>query len=54
VLTTVGLTSANFSDPGALPDMVEETHGFAIGDRYYWSPKPWDELAAMGLALLAI
>ena len=53
VLASVSLTAANISDLAALPDVVEGTHGFAIGDRNYWSPQLRDELAAMGLALLA-
>lgn len=53
VIAAVSLAPANASDLAVLPEVVAGTSGFAIGDRNYWSPALRDELAAMGLALLA-
>jgi hypothetical protein len=36
-----------------LPEIVEGTHGFTVGDRNYWSPNLIDDLRTSGLALLA-
>jgi len=33
VIAAFNLTAANISDVAALPNVVEHTHGFAIGDR---------------------
>lgn len=53
VIATVSLAPANAADVAVLPELVEGTHGFAIGDRTYWSPDLTDDLRARGLALLA-
>jgi hypothetical protein len=53
VVTDFSLAPANASDLAVLPELVEGTQGFAVGDRNYWSPALAEELAAAGLALLA-
>jgi hypothetical protein len=53
VIATVSLAPANAADVAVLPDLVEGTHGFAVGDRNYWSPDLTAELRTGGLALLA-
>ena len=53
VIAAVSLAPANAADVAVLPELVEGTHGFAIGDRNYWSPDLTNELRARGLALLA-
>jgi hypothetical protein len=53
VIATVSLAPANAADVAVLPDLVEGTSGFVIGDRNYWSPALTDDLEAHGVALLA-
>ena len=53
VIATVSLAPANAADVAVLPEVVEGTHGFAVGDRNYWSPELTDDLQARGLVLLA-
>lgn len=53
VIAAVSLAPANATDVAVLPELVAGTHGFAIGDRNYWSPTLTDEFQAHGLALLA-
>ena len=53
VVAAVSLAPANASDLAVLPELVEGTWGFAVGDRNYWSPGLAEELAAGGLTLLA-
>jgi len=38
VIAAVSLAPANAADVAVLPELVEGTHGFAIGDRNDWSP----------------
>ena len=49
----IAVDPANAADVAVLPELVEGAHGFAIGDRNYWSPEFTNELRARGLALLA-
>jgi hypothetical protein len=53
VIAAVSLAPANESDLAVLPELVEGSWGFAVGDRNYWSPLVAEELRAMGVALLA-
>jgi hypothetical protein len=53
VIAAVSLAPANAADVAVLPDLVEGTRGYAVGDRNYWSPDLTDDLRASGLALLA-
>jgi len=53
VIAAISLAPANAADVAVLPDLVEGTSGFVIGDRNYWSPDVTDDLKAHGLALLA-
>ena len=53
VIAAFSLSPANASDLAVLPDLVEGTRGFAVGDRNYWSPALAEQLGAMGLTLLA-
>lgn len=53
VIATVSLAPANAAGVAVLPEVVEETHGFVVGDRTYWPPDLTDERQAQGLALLA-
>lgn len=53
VITAFSLAPANESDLAVLPDVVEGSWGYAVGDRTDWSPRLAEELGARGLALLA-
>lgn len=53
VIATFSLAPANAADLAVLPEIVEGTHGFAVGDRNYWSPDLVADLRTYGLALLA-
>ena len=53
VIATVSLAPANAADVAVLPELVEGTHGFAVGDRNYWSPALIAELGQRGLTVLA-
>ncbi len=53
VIAAFSIAPANAADVTALPELVEGTHGFVIGDRNYWSPTLTDELRARGVAVLA-
>ena len=53
VIATVSLAPANAADVVVLPELVAGAHGFAVGDRNYWSPELTADLRAYGLALLA-
>lgn len=53
VIAAFSLAPANESDLAVLPELVEGSWGFAVGDRNYWSPRLTEDLGAMGLALLA-
>jgi hypothetical protein len=53
VIATVSLAPANAADVTVLPEILGGAHGFAVGDRNYWSPDLTDALRGRGLALLA-
>jgi hypothetical protein len=47
------LAPANVSDLAAVPDLVEGTSGFVLGDRNYWSPRLMEELRQTAVVLVA-
>jgi hypothetical protein len=53
VVTRFSLAPANAADLAVLPELVEGTGGFVVGDRNYWSPALAEELRAEGVSLLA-
>jgi hypothetical protein len=53
VIATVSLAPANAADVAVLPEVVEGTHGYAVGDRNCWSPDLTAEVGKRGLALVA-
>ena len=53
VIAAFRLAPAAASDLAVLPEVVEGSWGFAVADRNYWSPRLTEDLAAMGLVLLA-
>lgn len=44
---------ANFHELRVLDDLSEGVQGWVIGDRNYWGPDKWEELALRGIRLLA-
>jgi hypothetical protein len=44
---------ANASDLAVAPLLLEETYGFALGDRGYWSPQLRGDLLRHGVSLIA-
>ena len=54
LITRVWVAPANAHELSVLPELLESTRGFALGDRNYWSPERREELErSMGVALLA-
>ena len=53
VITAFDLAPANASDLSVAPLLLEATHGFALGDRGYWSPRLRGELLRHGVSLIA-
>ena len=53
VITRVSVAPANAHELSVLPEIVEGTSGLVVGDRNYHSPKTKEELAGMGVELLA-
>jgi hypothetical protein len=53
LITAFDLAPANASDLAVAPLLLEQAHGFALGDRGYWSPQLRGELLRHGVALLA-
>ena len=54
VITRVSVAPANAHELSVLPELLESTGGFAVGDRNYWSPQMREELAkSMGVEFLA-
>ena len=53
VITAFDLAPANASDLAVAPLLLEETRGFALGDRGYWSPRLRGELLRHGVSLIA-
>lgn len=53
VIRAVSLAPANVHDRDLVPELVEDASGWTLGDRNYWDPKLTEELARVGIALLA-
>jgi hypothetical protein len=53
VITHLSLAPANVHELSVLPEITEATSGLIVGDRNYHSPKTKEELATMGVELLA-
>ena len=53
VVTRLSVAPANAHELSVLPELTERTSGLLIGDRNYHSPKTGEELAGMGVELLA-
>jgi hypothetical protein len=53
VIVEADLAPANVHDLRMAEELLEETNGWALGDRNYWSPRLMEELREGGLELLA-
>ena len=53
VITRFSVAPANAHELSVLPELAEFTSGLVVGDRNYHSPKTRQELAGMGVELLA-
>ena len=53
VITRISVAPANAHELSVVPELAEWTSGLIIGDRNYHSPKTSEELAGMGIELLA-
>jgi hypothetical protein len=53
VISAFDLAPAKVSDPAMAGEILEGAHGWALGDRVYWSPPPREELSASAVHLLA-
>jgi hypothetical protein len=53
VITRLSVAPANVHELSVLPELAESTSGLLVGDRNYHSPKTKEELATMGIELLA-
>jgi hypothetical protein len=53
LITGFSIASANAHELSMLPELAERTCGLLVGDRNYHSPKTKEELAQMGIELLA-
>jgi hypothetical protein len=53
VITRISVAPANVHELRVLPELAEGTSGLIVGDRNYHSPKTREELAGMGVELLA-
>jgi Transposase DDE domain len=53
VITRLSVAPANAHELSVLPEIAEGTSGLIVGDRNYHSPKTGEELAGMGVELLA-
>ena len=53
VITRISVAPANAHELSVLPELTERTSGLLVGDRNYHSPKTSEELAGMGVELLA-
>lgn len=52
-IAAISLAPANVHDRDLVPELVDGTQGWTLGDRNYWDPKLAEELARWGIALLA-
>ena len=53
VITRLSVAPANAHELSVVPELTERTSGLLVGDRNYHSPKTKQELARMGIELLA-
>jgi hypothetical protein len=53
IITRFSVAPANAHELSVLPEIAEFTSGLIVGDRNYHSPKTREELASMGVELLA-
>jgi hypothetical protein len=53
LITRFSVAPANAHELSVVPEIVEGTSGLIVGDRNYHSPKTKEELATMGIELLA-
>jgi Transposase DDE domain len=53
LITRISVAPANAHELSVLPEIAEGTSGVLVGDRNYHSPKTKEELARMGVELLA-
>jgi hypothetical protein len=53
VISRISVAPANAHELSVVPELVESTSGLLIGDRNYHSPKTKEELARVGVELLA-
>ena len=53
VITRFSVAPANAHELSVLPELAEHTSGLIVGDRNYHSPKTGQELAGMGVELVA-
>ena len=53
VITRLSVAPADAHELSVLPELAERTSGLVVGDRNYHSPKTEEELARMGVDLLA-
>jgi Transposase DDE domain len=54
LITRFSVAPANAHELSVLPELLESTTGFAVGDRNYWSPETREELRrSVGVELLA-
>ncbi len=54
VISRISVAPADAHELRVLPELLESTRGFAVGDRNYWSPETREELVrSTGVALLA-
>jgi Transposase DDE domain len=53
LITRISVAPANAHELSVLPELAQRTSGLLIGDRNYHSPKTTEELASMGVELLA-
>jgi hypothetical protein len=53
VITRISVAPANAHELSVLPEITEGTSGLIVGDRNYHSPEMREELATMGIELLA-
>lgn len=53
VITRISVAPANAHELRVVPELIERTSGLIVGDRNYHSPKTREELAGMGVELVA-
>jgi hypothetical protein len=53
VITRFSVAPANAHELAVVPELTDQTYGWLLGDRNYWSPRLRAELAPQGIDLLA-